>query len=355
MPNVVIDHCMTGHQDGLVVNKNDNSVANVDLVNVVVVTHLDSQQSSVQRSCPERQGHLPRKLNRGQLLLEGQLGAAVHAKDSADGSGAVFASPLWLAGADVASPPVCTSSAVFARTGSAEITLFRTSGDAAVVVNRHVEVDQMSVDVNVADAADERGGGQQIGASRVVWNSAEKEWAVEVKESCALSGIESAFLGGGFVIGSSVCASEFVPEGGSELECKLLVAVSTHGQNCGLVAVEDLDSVKQSVRKSLLPADRNRLDFVSGRKLKDDRLSDNFERDEVVFVVEAAVVEDEAFGLCREVESDVELVSRSKRWESGVGSFGETSRSELTKLVEKRVVGTISANLKAKIMFKLFM
>ena len=106
--------------------------------------------------------------------------------------------------------------------------------------------------------------------------------------------------------------------------------------------------MKQSVGKSLFPADRNRLDFVSGRELKYDRLPDNFKRDEVVLVVEAAVVEDEAFGLSGEVEGDVELVPRSKGRKSGVSSFGETSGSQLAKFVEKRIVRTISTNLKAK-------
>ena len=62
-------------------------------------------------------------------------------------------------------------------------------------------------------------------------------------------------------------------------------------------------------------------------------------------VVQATVVEDEAFGLRRELEGDVELVSGCERGEGSVCALRETSGAQLTKFVEERIVRTIPANL----------
>ena len=116
-------------------------------------------------------------------------------------------------------------------------------------------------------------------------------------------------------------------------------------QNCWLIGIEDLYSVKHAVRKSSLLSHRNSLNFVSCRELKDDRFADDFKRHEIVLVVQATVVHDQALGLGGELQGDVELVARGQRGKSCVSSLWKTSWSELAKFVKEWIVGAVSADL----------
>ncbi len=126
---------MTWNENSFVMNKDDNSISNDDSIHVAVVTHFDTQKSSVEWASTERQWHLPWQLDRRKFLLERQFGSLLHSKDSTNSGGTIFASPLRLARADKAAPPVGAFAVVLARKWRTKIAFFWTSSDATIVVN----------------------------------------------------------------------------------------------------------------------------------------------------------------------------------------------------------------------------
>ncbi len=89
-------------------------------------------------------------------LLEDNFGVPVNSEHSSDRRATVFAGPLRSTGADKTTPPVCALAVILARGRDAKVTFLWTTRDAAVVVDHQVEVDNLTIDVEVTDAPHER-------------------------------------------------------------------------------------------------------------------------------------------------------------------------------------------------------
>jgi hypothetical protein len=174
------------------------------------LSHLRQHQQAIPLFRPKGQAVHPRDLNGIQPGVED--GIAVVAAKSLRGFElvrAVFAAPAGRTGAHVAAPAFATAPAVLAGVRGAEFASLGAARQRTVVQDVGVEVDKMAVDVQVADAAVQRGNvGGGCGFERRVSggggcgsrNGAKLEGSREVEEGVA--GVEEGgAVGGGSEVG----------------------------------------------------------------------------------------------------------------------------------------------------------
>ncbi len=176
------------------------------------LSHLRQHKQAIPLFCPKGQAVHPGDLNGIQPGVEDGIAVAAAAAKSLRGFElfrAVFAAPAGRTGAHVAAPAFAAAPAVLAGVWGAEFAPLGASHQRPVVQDVGVEVDKMAVDVQVADAAVQRGNvGGGCGFERVVvagggcgsGNGAELQRRSEVEEGVA--GVEEGgAVGGGGQVG----------------------------------------------------------------------------------------------------------------------------------------------------------